>query len=593
MVDDKISEDINAISSEQIHQRLQTAIQNGSVSFVTELLAIEDMLPYLDKIFIASVSDFLNSQSLNLLRITAEAIGSGQDVFRIAHTLVQIFPNLNQVDPVSLLQFLKIYEEKTKNDLMSGQLFEPIRKRTATNKDWGLNLENVIFENNDKRFYSYLLATYLGFSDSDYNFGYDKIKSAYTSTVCELKAIGLRGLGLLSQLSDEHKAESFESLILGVDDKDEAVASNAAFALSRLYSENVELSKKRIALSKDADSSVRFELLRQIQFKQGELDSDDIEIVKNLCAYDLKLKGITDSLDSIIYFLLHKGYHNIAKEILTAWVSSHTFEVHKQYNFTELFDSSIFEMVKSKNLIETIITEWLNSDDFRFHHVLQEIASYMGGHGIKTVGLDLEFLKSLNDTDILYVVSKILGFIYDFDISISLVLSMLSLDPPSKKTVGLVTSVLIEQIGDNYLGKTLDRIDLELKASQEGTEKFIALSRAAGELKKRKDRLSALTSCIELMPNADHSSELNKAFNKSMAASMKQAREKSMLFKLVSHVAIREARSTFSFANGEYHEPSKMGSYSHGIELPKKDVLDEVGATFERSGFRLAKRGEE
>jgi len=131
----------DSISNEQIHQRLQAAIENGSVSFVTELLAIEHLLPFQDKGFIESTSDFLNARNLDLFRITAEAINLGQDVFRVAHTLVQIFPHLKEIHPNSLLDFLKIYDEKTKNDLMSGQLFEPVRKRSAIQKDWALSLE--------------------------------------------------------------------------------------------------------------------------------------------------------------------------------------------------------------------------------------------------------------------------------------------------------------------------------------------------------------------------------------------------------------------------------------------------------------------
>lgn len=592
MAKKQIIREQDSISREQIHKRLQSAANNGSVSFITELLAIEHMLPYQDTGFINSVSKFLNDQKLDLFQVATEAIVAGQDVFRVAHTIVQVFSQIKEISPSTLLGFLTIYDEKTKNDLMSGQLFEPIRKRTVLNKEWALNLESVILENKDKRFYPYLLSIYLGFSDSDYDFGYNKIKLAYSSAIQELRTVGLRGLGLLNQLSEEVKAESFSAIILGVDDKNEAIASNAAFSLSRRYSESIELGKKRIELSKKSIPAVRFEILRQIQFKQGLLDSDDIQIIKNLCVYDLGLKGITDSLDNIVYFLVSKGQTEATKAILATWVSSHAFEEHKQHIFTEQFNSSIFEILKNNELIETIITEWFNSNDFRYHHVLQEIISYMGVHGIKTVSLNLDILKSFNDADFLYVVRKILGFTHDFDISISLVLSILKLESLTRKTASLVASVLINHIGENYLVKTLDRLNLEIKNVTAETEKFKALNTAILELQKRNDLRLALPSCVELMPNLDHQAELNKAFSKSMATSMKEAQKKSVFQSMLTHVAIKAGLSTFSYNNGKYHQPSKMGSYSHGVELPKKDVLDEVGASFERSGFRLAKRGE-
>lgn len=582
----------DSISNEQIHQRLQAAIENGSVSFVTELLAIEHLLPFQDKGFIESTSDFLNARNLDLFRITAEAIKLGQDVFRVAYTLVQIFPHLKEIHPNSLLEFLKIYDEKTKNDLMSGQLFEPVRKRSAIQNDWALNLEQSILENEDKRFHTYLLSIYLGLADSNFDFGYSKIKTAYSSNVKELKTVGLRGIGLLGSLPEENKKESFDAILDGANDEDEIIAVNAAFSISRRYEEDLLLNEKRIELSKTSAPAIRYEILRQIQFKHGTLESSDVEIVKNLCVYDLNLKGITDSLDSIVYFLLSKGQIEVAKDILATWVASHDLEDHRQYNFTEQFDSSIFEILKNGSLTELMVTEWFNSDDFRYHHVLQEIIAYMGVHGLRAAKLNLDILKTFNDVDFLYVVRKILGFTHDFDISISLVLSILELDSLTRKTASLVASVLIDHIGENYLIKTLDRLNLEIKNAADGTEKSIALNTAITELQKRKDQRTALSDCVELRPNAEHQAELNKAFNKSMATSMKEARKKSVIQSLLTHVAIKSGVSWFSFYNGEYHEPSKMGSFSHGVELPKKDVLDEVGASFERAGFRLAKRGE-
>ena len=245
MTKKQISHEQDSISSEQIHKRLQSAIKNGSVGFITELLAIEHELPYQDKGFIDSVSKFLNNQKLDLLHIATDAIVSGQNVFRITNTLIQVFPQLKQVEPSSLLEFLKIYDEKTKNDLMSGELFEPIRERTASNKEWALKIESIILKNEDRQFYSHLLSIYLGFSDSDYDFGYNKIKAAYSSTDLELRAVGLRGLGLLSYLSDKVKEKSFSVILLGVDDKNEVIAFNAAFSLSRWYTESAKLGKKK------------------------------------------------------------------------------------------------------------------------------------------------------------------------------------------------------------------------------------------------------------------------------------------------------------------------------------------------------------
>ncbi|MBK9038030.1 MAG: hypothetical protein IPL83_02525 [Bdellovibrionales bacterium] len=582
----------DAISKQEIKERLVSAHQKGSVGFITELLAIEQMLPYGDQGFIEAASEYVNERAADIFQIASDAIASGQDVFRIAH-IVPIFPLIELIEATSLLSFLRIYDEKTENDMMSGQLFEPVRKRASLQKDWARNLESVILEKEQKRFYSYLLAIYLGFSDSDLSFGYGKIKTAYTSEVPELRGIGLRGIAILPKLSDEEKQESFKVLILSADSSDEAVACNSAFSIARLHSESEDLNRKRIELSKTSVPAVRFEILRQIQFKQGTLTPDDIQIVKNLCVYDLSLKGISDSLDNIIYFLITKGEADAVRDILNTWVASHSFEEHVSCNFPEIFDSSAFEMLKNRDLMQRLITDWFNADDSRFHHVLQEVISYMGVHGTKTIALEPAAVSSWTDDDVLYVVRKVLGFVHDFDISISLILSILDREILSGKTAGVIRSVLVEHIGDNYLVRTIDRLNSEIQNAVAGSTKFKTLSDALQRLQEKLSAKSALSRRDELMPNAAHEAELNRAFHKSMNASMKEARKKSVLGNLFSQITVRDALSTFSYTHGEFRPPSKMGSFSHGIELPKKDVLDEVGASFERAGFRLAKRGEQ
>ena len=56
---------------------------------------------------------------------------------------------------------------------------------------------------------------------------------------------------------------------------------------------------------------------------------------------------------------------------------------------------------------------------------------------------------------------------------------------------------------------------------------------------------------------------------------------------------IKEGIGWFSYMHGKYSEVSSMKNFSESIELPKADVLDEVGAIIERQGFRAAKRGQQ
>ncbi|MBW7874673.1 MAG: hypothetical protein H3C47_01645 [Candidatus Cloacimonetes bacterium] len=562
------------------------------MSFITELLAIEHMLPFQDQVFIDSTSDFLNCQGLDLLHIASEAVTSGQDIFRVAHLVTLIFAKLNDIAPSSLLGFLTIYDEKTKNDLMNGQLAEPIRKRVACNKEWAFNLEEVIVTNDCKGLYRYLLPIYLGLSDADRSCGFSKIQSAYSSEDHDIKAVGLRCLGLLGSLPDHFRGESFAVLIEGVDSTHETIAASAAFSLSRLYQECPELGRKRIELSKSPSTHVRFEILKQIHLRQEMLDSDDIQIVKNLCAYDLKYRAITNSLDAIIHSLANKGHTEIVLDILTEWVTARSHEEIKQYDFTDMFPCSISGLLENHTLLNRIITEWLNSEDLRFHLVLEKMFFFIGTHNVTNASLDLEILNSFQYDDFVYIVRKILGFVHNFEISINLILSVLDLSPLSHDTACLVKSVLTEHIGTNHLVQTTEKLNQELLKATVGTIKNAVLNETILELQQRRKEISALDHCNELIPDPDHQTKLDKALRDSLNIAFAKAREKSVLLGLFSRVNIIEGSAFFSFLNGEYRDPSPMQQFSHELVFPKNDLIDEVGASLERFNFRIVKRGE-
>ncbi|WP_415062930.1 hypothetical protein [Bdellovibrio sp.] len=576
----------------EISNRLASVVK-GEADLITELLAIEHELPYGSKDFVAPTIKHLNVKETDIFISATEAIRNGKDIFRVSELLVALFTELRPIEVSTLLNFLQEYFDKTKNDLAGGRFYDSIKEKSKNDIEWALSLTQEILRRRDERLYSFLLTSYLGVTQADFTQGYEKIIKLTKSDESRLKQTGLRGLGLLERVPDSQKEEIAEILSRYSTDSDEDIAASAAFSLCRFAAVSKVLEEKKIELSLIGKPAARYEIMTHIWGNVSNaraISSADLTAIKNICNYNLEHKGITNNLDSLLYLLITNNHINEVEQILTEWVLKHSAEEHRRSIFVESFDSAVFEIVKNQTLLKLLFTKWLNSDDLRFHHVLSKIASYMASRGMRRAEFDLSILASFNYDDHLFIVRKIIGYILDFDISISLVLSILQLDSFDKDVGDLVASVLVEYIGYNYTYKTIQRLQSELESSSEQAKKILNL--CIKELETRSNKLKSLNRANELLPNSDHAIRLNKSFQKAMSKSMEEARAKSPLLGMVSQVSIREGLSWFSFHHGQYHEPSKMNHFSHGIELPRKDVLDEIGASMERVEFRQAKRGE-
>ena len=111
------------------------------------------------------------------------------------------------------------------------------------------------------------------------------------------------------------------------------------------------------------------------------------------------------------------------------------------------------------------------------------------------------------------------------------------------------------------------------------------------KLSERLEENKSLEPINELRPEVDTMMKIEAARQKNFSKIMENTPRSSFL-DFVTKVKIKEGRNWFSYMHGKYSEVSTMASYSESIELPKADVLDEVGAIIERQGFRAAKRGQ-
>lgn len=100
--------------------------------------------------------------------------------------------------------------------------------------------------------------------------------------------------------------------------------------------------------------------------------------------------------------------------------------------------------------------------------------------------------------------------------------------------------------------------------------------------------LNGLPELKEFQPPWQHLYLLRLAEHKQQAAMMKKAEESSVLLGLFSRLPLKYGRSFFIEREGEFTEPSKLGSYSLSAEKPRGEMLDPVGQMLQRARWQAA-----
>jgi hypothetical protein len=87
--------------------------------------------------------------------------------------------------------------------------------------------------------------------------------------------------------------------------------------------------------------------------------------------------------------------------------------------------------------------------------------------------------------------------------------------------------------------------------------------------------------------------EFARARARQMNQAFEEASKKSIWRQLATEIHIKAGRGTFQYQNETYGQTMRLGSISHSVEMPRREVFDPVGNAIRLLGFRVAKRGEQ
>lgn len=559
---------------------------------ISHLLSLSVELPYESKQLPEFIKKLEQESEISFLSCCFEALEKKIDVFRIATLMKDTVLLLPKIDIPTLVEILIHFSVKMKGDMAAGLFHGTLQELVKNNPSLLNDLELEIEKKESNELIGYLLAIYIGYSLHDFSGGYLKIKSMIDSNDPEVKSFGLRGLGNLGDAVKEKESEVSKILIENNSNDNVQIASNSVFSTFRLLHYFDSLKSEALKLSLSDIAEVQYEVSSYLRFDNNYIEKWQKESILNLIPnIRSKNKGITDHIDSIMYSLLKKhNDYEFVKSILNLWVDSRTTSEIVKHKLDDTYRMATSVFVTNNEFISSLLTEWLNHDNFNFHKASSSIIDYLKLHKVKPVTLNLEYLETLDFESSLFMIRKILGFTIEFNYTATYLFSFFLRKDVSKELCNLIASVFIEHLGYNYPHKTIEFLNKSsLPKGNDIALKYIELVKK--ELEERKNQLESLERINELSPELDTMWKIENKRQKSMSKAMEGAREGS-IFNFVTNISIKEGKSWFSYMHGQYSDVSTMAHISESIELPRADVLDVVGASMERQGFRIAKRGE-
>jgi hypothetical protein len=205
----------------------------------------------------------------------------------------------------------------------------------------------------------------------------------------------------------------------------------------------------------------------------------------------------------------------------------------------------------------------------------------------------LKFSKSildgLNQAELMFLTRRLLGYIHDADQLLSLALSLLCVNDSENRVWPLMRSLLVDEIGYDYPTSTIHMVKKVAEQTKSDHDQQL-LNAICLEIEKQMEELEKLPRLNELKPPSTLQRQFNLARRRQMNEATKQAEKGSIIQQLVTKTYIKAGHTSFQYQRDAYTEPMQMKSFSHMIQLPRREILDPVGNAMRGYMFRNAKR---
>lgn len=544
--------------------------------------------------FLALVRD-----RLNVLEAAARLIDSGErEVFHILHVVEAALKYLPAITVGELCTITIAQHPKTERDLASGMLFRVIEDVLADRPElaWQLyrHLMSAIADPTLNLATSALMAlAKAGQVD-------DVLNRALADGESENLLLAQAALWTVARLLDAHdlptaaQARCIDALRKGLGHASDNVKRAAMRSIGLAARRHKALRDDLIDLGKTADREALAVVVHHLFMNSEAIGQYDQlpEFLDVMINVPLDMGRCVDDIDLIISQLLKGDYRvDLLLQFLAAWVTRHGSPKIREEESIERLDQTVMAIVERPVLLQQLITEWLIADAPQLTSACSGLISFLWVRGVRDLSFFGEILDDLQPAALIHLVRRMLGFVYSEEPLLSLTFSLLDTREAPTRTYPIVRTLLVREVGRNYVESTLQAIAQRMETASGPLEAL---------LKSAHDELASYQKAIDDLPVLQELRgplQLRRAIALRKAADMRKtmdaADDRSIFLKLVKQVPVKAGIGWFSVKDGKVDETTRFGSFSHSVSLPRRYIADPVGYAIEGLLYRLSKRGDE
>lgn len=518
-------------------------------------------------------------------------------VFDVLHTVESALPYLREFPSDSILKLTTAQHERTKNDLMAGKFFTGLGSVLEGHPECCRTIHDCLRRDPSVATANLHPVALVALAKSSQNDAVNLALEDAVSPNITLKSVALWTLGRLLTLSlvqDDSIPIAATALSAGFTSLDEKVRSTAIRAAAGVVPVMDAFDNSLTLLGEAGDQCALGAIADTLFMSLSDMKSKTLfnDWVRLVSKVSPDSQGALENFDYVLAQLIADGtQQQFSISCLTDWVSANAKDMARDKSVAELFSAVTIELTNRPELFSQLITDWMLADNKRLASAAAGLLSHLWTHKFRCPEFSVQRLDTLELSDLLFLARRMIGFVYSEDHLLSLTMSFLKTKEAPRHVFGLVRSLFVDELGEDYPSSTIKTLESACEAATEEEWKNFFTS-TAGAIKKRINALDALPRLAELRPPPELQRQFAKARAKQMSEAIDEAQKGSIFRQIATEIPIKAGKGWFSFHNGGYTDATQMQSFSQSVSVPLRDAFDTVGYEISHLLLRDVKREE-
>lgn len=537
------------------------------------------------------------ARHLDILALGSQRIRQGINVFDVLHLIEAALPFLDGLNLVSLIDLCEAKYERTKNDVAGGAIHGAIESWLAGRPAQARDLHGRVLGTLTEASVGLLSNAVVALARSDYSDAFQLARADAEDTSALRARVGTWTLGrlLLEETAPADLRADVAALVsMLVETTAEDLRTQAIRAATGAMHNSDAFDALLKRLANDGDQVVLAGVATALFLKTGEMlaRGDLPEWLGFMTGLTPKFKGAIDNLDHAMSILLTQPANApVVVSTLTQWAARQGERAAIDKAVAESFHVTVDKLSRMEPEWSALVTEWLLSDQQQHAACLAGMLTSLPHRTPLALRLDKQRLDALEPGGLLFLARRMLGYVHDRAQITSMALSMLESRAAKDRIFPVLRALLVDEIGYDYPGSTVEACKAAAStcAAADAVEFLTSVVDTLEQMGRAVDELPRLN---ELRPSMSLRRQFALARARQMNDSVEEAQKNSIWRQIATEIPIKAGRGTFSYQNASYGPSMKMSSFSHSIEMPRREVFDPVGNAIRLLQYRLARKDE-